>query len=267
MNRIHRRYLQRRGFTLVEVMVAIAVLAILCGLTYASMAYSLEAQDRSRRLHDRYHAARLTMERLKKELGMAFISLHQSEDKRTKTVFEGDRSRLLFVSSSHEPIQRDARQSDQVELEYFLTRKDGEEVLMRRIKHRLDDRPGKGGREEVMVSGVKDLRFEYYDPDQVRWRSDWTVRVEDAEEMRVKLKAVRAQGDQVKDALEGRGDVVETLGEGVVDKKVEDAETELLDELFLPSRVRIRLVLVDDEDREYTLETQAEVPMRDPLWY
>ena len=43
--------------------------------------------------------------------------------------------------------------------------------------------------------------------------------------------------------------------------------TDLLDDLFLPVRVRIRLVLIDDTDREYVLETQAEVPMKEPLWY
>ena len=257
----------RRGMTLVEIMIAVAVLGILSALTYSAMTYSIEAQERTRRLHERYHAARLTLERLKRELSMAFISLHQAPDKRTKTVFEGERSRILFMSTSHEPIQRDVHQSDQVEIEYSLQSGEEGQELVRRIKHHIDDRPGKGGNEEVMVSGVKDLRFEYYDEQGARWRSDWTVRVEDAEEMRVKLKAVRAQGELAKGALEGRGAAVETLGENVVDKKMDDAETDLLDDLFLPVRVRIRLVLIDDTDREYVLETQAEVPMKEPLWY
>ena len=258
---------QKRGMTLIEMMVALAIVGILSAMTYASMSYAMEAQERSRMVHGRYHAARLTLERLKRELSTAFLSLHQSEDKRTITTFEGDRSRVLFVSSSHEPIQRNARQSDQVEIEYKLERMDGDQVLVRRVKQYIDDSPGKGGHEEVVVTGVKAFFIEYYDKNKEDWRSDWSVRVEDAEEMRVKLKALRAQGDAVKESLEGRGAAVEALGDTAVDKAVDDAEEELLDDIYLPNRVRVRLVLVDMTEREYILETQCEIPVVEPLWY
>jgi hypothetical protein len=97
------------------------------------------------------------------------------------------------------------------------------------------------------------------------------VRVDDASEMRTALKLVREQGEaikgQIEEAVGGASPVASVLGDALVDKKMEDAQGGLLDELFLPSRVRIRLVLLDDEGREYVLQTQAEIPMTEPLWY
>ncbi len=261
----------RRGLTLVEVMTAIAVLSLVGLMTFGSVSYSLDSQERSRRLHERYHAGRLTLERIKKELSMAFVSLHQHEDKRTVTLFEGDRSKLLFNSLAHQPIQRNTSQSDQVEIEYRFDTVDGEGVVIRRVKHHIDSRPGKGGTEEIVVKGVDDLRFEYYDRDKESWRDDWDVRVDDATEMRTALKLVRQQGDAIKgevDAASGDANPIASVaGEAIVDKKMDEAQGALLEELYLPTRVRIRLVLEDETDRQYLLESQAEITMFEPLWY
>jgi type II secretion system protein J len=257
--------------TLMEVMAAVAIMGLLGALTYGSISFSLQSQERSRRLHERYHAARLTLERMKKELSMAFVSLHQHEDKRTVTLFEGDRSKLIFNSLSHQPIQKNTGQSDQVEIEYRLDSVDGEDVIIRRIKHHVDGSPGKGGNEEIVVTGVDDLRFEYYDQDKESWRDDWDVRVDDATEMRTALKLVREQGDAIKgqvDAAAGDANpIASVVGEAIVDKKMDEAQGLLLDDVYLPPRVRIRLVLEDDNDRQYLLETQAEITMFEPLWY
>ena len=263
--------LSQRGLTLVEVMTAIAVLSLVGLMTFGSVSYSLDSQERSRRLHERYHAGRLTLERLKKELSMSFVSLHQHEDKRTVTLFEGDRNKIIFNSLSHQPIQKNTSQSDQVEIEYRLDTVDGEGVIVRRVKHHIDSRPGKGGVEEIVAKGVDDLRFEYYDSDKEDWRDDWDVRVEDAAEMRTALKLVRQQGDSIKgdvDAAAGEANPIASVaGEAMVDKAMDDAQGALLEELYLPKRVRIRLVLEDETERQYLLETQAEIRMFEPLWY
>ena len=56
---------------------------------------------------------------------------------------------------------------------------------------------------------------------------------------------------------------------GEADKVVDEAQAELMDGLFLPSRVRVRLVLEDPEDEtaEHVMETQVEVTMIEPHWY
>jgi hypothetical protein len=138
------------------------------------------------------------------------------------------------------------------------------------VKYHIDDRPGRGGREELLVAGVKELELEYYDKFREDWRNDWDVEVEDAEEMRLKLKqlnSVREQAEGVRDDEQAgiAGVVVADQVEGQVD----EAQLELMEGMFLPSRVRIRLVMEDPEDaqEEHVLETQVEITMVEPLWY
>ena len=50
-------------------------------------------------------------------------------------------------------------------------------------------------------------------------------------------------------------------GESAIDK----IENEVLDQLFLPERVRIRLVLEDGDDRRYPMETQVELMVTEPF--
>lgn len=264
-----------RGMTLIEVMVASA-LWVLTGTLVAGIMFStLTTQNNILDLQGRYHGARVALDRLRKEITTAFVSLHQSEERRTRTVFIGQRDSITFNTSSHEPMQKNARQSDQLEVEYRVgtVRDDkGNNVkgLIRRVKYHIDDRPGRGGREELLVAGVKELELEYYDKFREDWRNDWDVEVEDAEEMRLKLKqlnSVREQAEGVRDDEQAgiAGVVVADQVEGQVD----EAQLELMEGMFLPSRVRIRLVMEDpeDEQEEHVLETQVEITMVEPLWY
>lgn len=260
----------RRGMTLIEVMVSVAILALMGVLIYSTLAMTIKAQRRATAIQERYHAARVTLERLRRELSMAFVSLHQAEDKRTQTLFEGDRDRLDFDTMAHEAMAPDSHQSDQMEVGYRLDNVDGLPVLVRREKLHIDDRPGRGGREEVICEGVKDLRFEYFDMAAEDWRSDWKVRIEDAVDKRIALKTVRelasATQANVSTATGGNA-LAEVLAESATDSAADTQQTDLLDGLFLPNRVRIHLVLEDGDGGEYTLETQAEIHLTQPLWY
>lgn len=264
-----------RGMTLIEVMVASA-LWVLTGTLIAGIMFStLTTQNNILDLQGRYHAGRVALDRLRRELTTAFVSLHQSEEKRTRTVFIGQSDGITFNTSSHEPMQKNAHQSDQLEVEYrvgVVRTEDGKSVkgLIRRVKHHIDDRPGKGGREELLVEGVKELELEYFDKFRERWQSDWDVEVDDAEEMRVRLKqlnSVREQADGVRD--DEQAGVAGVVAADLVDGQVDEAQLELMEGMFLPSRVRIRLVMEDPEDNEFehVLETQVEITMVEPLWY
>ncbi len=267
----------QRGMTLIEVAIAISILAVMGVLTYGGIVITIRSQERAEALQERYHTARVALERMRRELGMAFVSLHQADDKRTQTLFEGERDEIVFTTSAHVPIRKDAHESDQVEVEYRVDRVDGEYALVRRVKLHVDDRPGRGGVEEVVAFGVERLELEYFDKAREDWTDDWKVRIEDAEEKRIQLKTVREQQEAIKGQLSqaggqnnAAGAVASALADPLVDNAAEEASNELLEGLFLPSRVKIRLRLSQpDEDRRdpLVLETQAELPMTDPLWY
>lgn len=258
-----------RGMTLLEVMVAVALLALMGVLVYSSLVITIKSQQRAELLQERYHGARVFLHRVKRELSMAYLSLHQAEDQRTQTLFDGGSDQVIFNTSAYEPIRRDAHESDQLELEYRLDRDDeGEPAIVRRVKYHVDDRPGKGGDEEVVLRGVAEFELSYYDKAKEDWRDEWEVTIEDAQEKRAIMKEIekaREAAENVRnDDASGVAGIAAAEG---MDKLIDKAESETLEDIFLPNRVRIRLVLKDDEDQEYILETQTEIRVTDPLWY
>ena len=133
MNRIRDR---RPGMTLLEILVAVALLGMMGMLVYGSLAITIRSQRQAEVLQERYHSARVFLQRIKRELTSSFGSLHQADDQRTKTGFMGETDQIIFNTSAYEPIRRNAHESDQVEVEYRLDRdEDGEPAIIRRMKH------------------------------------------------------------------------------------------------------------------------------------
>ena len=76
---------------------------------------------------EREHEVRLALERMAREISMAFLSAHRDCDTpKTKTIFKTSNSsigtRLDFTSFSHLKLHADANESDQNELSYFVDR-------------------------------------------------------------------------------------------------------------------------------------------------
>lgn len=271
---------RQRGMTLIEIMVAVGIWGMMGTLVAGIMFSTISTQQSVMDLQERFHGGSVALDRLRKELTMAFVSLHQAEDRRTRTVFLGEGNRIVFDTAAHEPLTRNARQSDQLEVEYRVDTVKGHngktvKALIRRVKFHIDDRPGSGGREEILVEGVKELELSYFDKFRERWTNDWDVEIDDAQEMRVRLKQVQAARDKVDEARDAPSDgnialdALTVAAAGEADKTVDEAHAELMDGLFLPSRVKVRLVLEDPEDdaEEHVMETQVEITMIEPLWY
>jgi general secretion pathway protein J len=88
----------------------------------------------------------------------------------------GSGDRIDFTSFSHHRLYRDAHESDQNELSYFVTRHPDDSsinVLARREQSRVDDDPRRGGRVQILVEDVKGFELEYYDPLSDEWQDTW----------------------------------------------------------------------------------------------
>lgn len=265
----------QRGMTLLEVLVASSLAVLLGTLTYGVVSTTVSTQDSAIFIQNRFNAARVSIERMRRELTMAFVSLHQADDKRTKTMFQGSKDRLVFDTAAHEPLTKDSRMSDQIEVEYRLERvqstDDPDEqvqALVRRVKYHIDANPGEGGKEEVLVENVKSLEFEYFDKYREDWTDDWDVTIDDAVDMRERLKQLQ----QLRESVDAVREDEQTGVAGVVvadeaDKQVDDAQLELLDGMVLPSRVKMKLVLEDREGYIFPMQSQVEITMTEPLWY
>jgi general secretion pathway protein J len=172
----------RAGMTLIEVMVAMSMFAAVGALVYGGFAQTSRAKKVLEGELDRYHEIRVTLERMVKELSMAYVSIHQNQSASLQTMRtqlvgkdSGFGDRLDFTSLSHTRLYRDAKESDQNELSYFLTdAPDGDgKVLARRMQPRIDDHPDEGGRVEIMLENVLEFDVEYLDPVTWEWLKSW----------------------------------------------------------------------------------------------
>lgn len=165
-----------------ELMISIGILAIIAGLVYGSFSPIWRAREEVEIQADRYHAIRLAMERMRRDITMAFISdrydFKNYRERPSHFVGEhaGNRDTLRFTTLSHERLYVDARESDQVVVEYRVDNDPHDRsklALIRRVKTVIDDAPERDGREVVLVSGVTGLTFEYWDVQKEEWITEW----------------------------------------------------------------------------------------------
>jgi len=173
----------RRGFTLLEVILAVTVLALVGTMVYGG--FSQTALNKARVEGDVDHSriVHMALERMTRELSMAFVSTHvnPSLDLRVvDTAFvgkdHGREDRIDFTSFSHRRLFRNARESDQNEISYFVTEHPDDsdtQVLARREQNRIDDDPRRGGKSQILVENVEEFNVEYYDPLLSEWVETW----------------------------------------------------------------------------------------------
>jgi general secretion pathway protein J len=176
---------ESRGLTLIELLIAVAITAIIGTLVYGSFDRTYQSREFVLRAQERYHTARLALERMSREVASAFVYDCRKLDsptgeQRQQTLFkvepEGKVSRMTFTSFSHLRLFRDVRESDQNVVSYYgkPDRRQGRQLnLMRREKTRIDERPEEGGREQVLCPDVLSLQIELWDENKQDWVESW----------------------------------------------------------------------------------------------
>jgi len=173
----------RRGFTLIEVLIAVGVLAMISTLIYGAFSGLRTSKEGVSRLSGRYHEGRQAIARIARELQSAYVSLHRPLDQSTqvvKTAFIGKRGspadRLDFNSFSNRRFDRDSHESDQCEISYFGSpdpKRSSVVDLARRVSKQLDLEPEKGGRVDVLATDIDLFELSYLDPMTGMWTEDW----------------------------------------------------------------------------------------------
>jgi len=217
----------RRGFTLLEVMIAVAVLAMIGGITWKAFDGAYDLKFRVERAEERDQTARAALDRMAREISMTFLSEHYDRKRfrERPTLFrlrDGRREAdLIFTSFAHERLHVDAKESDQALFEYSVgpDPKDGSKRdLFRRVKPLLDEDPERGGEKAVLAEGVVAFSVEAWEPKDREWRAEWNSNGAD-----------RTGG------------------------------------VLVPPRVRLILTIRDEEGREKTYTTQSKIFLTQPL--
>ncbi len=214
-----------RGFTLVEVMVAAGITAVMGVMVMGAFSRAYQAKELADAQDERFSVARVALTRMAREVSEAFLSDHYDRKRfRDPPTFfrgkdRGERDDLLFTTMTHERLVRDAKESDEAVVEYTVEADPdhpGEQALFRREKARLDEDPERGGAKAVVCEHVTTFDVQYWDWKRQEWAREW------------------------------------------VTNSAERGNT-------LPTRVKVRLGLKMPDGKEQVFETQARVAIPRPL--
>jgi len=167
------------GFTLLEVMIALAILAGMSLATFMATNQTLQSKENTEARDETNHSVALAMRRMSDDLNMAVIVkskdlLGQNFD--GEYAFEGADERVDFVSFSHLRYVKDAKESDVVEISYYLAPmpdSPDKKVLMRRESTQVDKNLQEGGASYPILENVDAFSLEYLDPKSGDFKKVW----------------------------------------------------------------------------------------------
>jgi general secretion pathway protein J len=172
-----------RGMTLLEVLVSLGVMAMISLLIYGAF----DSMSRGRRGEalraDRARQGRDAIERIAHELQGAFLSAHtpqiQALITRNTGFFVENSSqfdRIDFTAFAHRRVTKDAKESDQAEIGYFVVKDpdvDGKMDLVRREQAPIDFDYKRGGVVNVLAEDVEKFDLRFLDPLTGQWVESW----------------------------------------------------------------------------------------------
>ena len=212
------------GFTLLEIMIAVAILATITVLTWASLQQTFRTKSSVETRMSRYRVGRLAMDRILRDVQMAYLSKNvvPGTEQMPRTYFDGvrkaDIDELRFTYFGHQRLYADSKEADTAAVGYFglHDRVDSRKLSLwrketRRIQtDRFENIPGET---EVICDDVVRLELSYYHPDRKEWLESWRT----------------------------------STADGFPDR--------------LPSRVRIKLIIHDDRGQDLAFSSEVRIAM------
>lgn len=178
-----RRRAGQRGVTLLEIMISMAVMAMISLLIYGAFD-SISRGRRGEALRsDRARQGRDAMERMTRELQSAFLSLHTPSSPALVTRTTGfyaqsssQYDRVDFTAFAHRRVNAEAKESDQAEIGYFVAQDpavDGKMDLVRREEAPIDFDFKRGGVVNVLAEDVERFDIKFLDSMTGNWTETW----------------------------------------------------------------------------------------------
>jgi general secretion pathway protein J len=188
----------KAGFTLLELIVAVTVLAFMTILLYGAFSGMKRTRDGLTRVQDRYREGRLALSRIVRDLQGAYVSQHLPINQQIttlKTAFIGSQAtpadRLDFNTFTNIRRDRDSHVSDQLEVSYFAepsVESSGTTDLVRRSSQYLDLKPEAGGRIDIVATDIDLFDLSFLDPTTSQWLDTWDTTQATGQQNRMPLQ-------------------------------------------------------------------------------
>ena len=173
------------GMTLIEIMVAMAILGFIMLLVWSSTSQSLRSKERTEARDQIFHSGRVVMNKLLDDLSMSFLTPSASgvpgQEEKLMTYFigkdNGEQDSIKFTSFSHLRLFANGKESDQCQVLYAMERTTNEDEkgfkLMRSEIPWLDYKSEIETKSYELAYNVKSFELEYYDTRKDEWVKEW----------------------------------------------------------------------------------------------
>jgi general secretion pathway protein J len=215
------------GFTLIEVMLALAILAFLTTIMWGSFSKMARDKKALEASQERLHTVRVALMRMSRELEMAYLSENQDTSLAYKPTFMVGSSQaavddMSFSAFAHQRLRGGLAEGDTSVITYYGARDpDDPRVtnLMRRETRRLqaEDPATLPGEAYVLCPDIASVKYSFYDFRKKEWEREWNTNTVGAD--------------------------------------------------FLPSHIRITLTVIDEKGRELPFSTDARINMTEKAAY
>lgn len=176
----------RRGMTLMEVMLAIGILAILAGVGWSSLEDAIEMNDILSKGDITTRSSRVAFDRMRRELQLAFLTPNKGNLEVYQTVFvgtDGDPDTLWFATLAHKRLYKDSRECDQAEVSLWVDDAPRDmgpgDILYHRESPRIDGLPDEDGRIWPLAYHVETFNLRYLNSKTFEWVDEWDSRSPD----------------------------------------------------------------------------------------
>ena len=162
----------RRGMTLIEVMLAVGILAAVMAAGWGSYIAATTNQQRMQEINDRLHGVEQAVNRIVRDMSTAFITAHGDDDSQTEiryqTGFLVTFDRVDVTSMGYVRMFRNEKVGDQSEISYYLKdmrNSDGDlaTYLVRREQAPINDDFTRGGTILPLLDHVLSFKLSYWD--------------------------------------------------------------------------------------------------------
>lgn len=171
---------RRAAMTLIEVVVALAILAVIGAMALGALASTLAARDALEANDHVQQSARVALGRITRDIELAWLHRDATTVNTYRTLFVGKDAdptdRMWFTTLNHHRLYRDARESDQTEVTIWLEDDPNDDdlyVLMHREAPRIDHEPDKQGVIYPLAYGVKRFTVRYLDGKSCEFLDEW----------------------------------------------------------------------------------------------
>ena len=215
------------GMTLLEIMLAIAILVVMMTLAWTTIANTSESKKQFEKYEERNHELRMAIGRVVRDFEHAYLSRNEDTNAvypRTMMVAKSG-SRLpdvKFSTLDHRVLWADANESEQTVISYMAhddPNRSGVTDWVRREQRRPSNlQPSEEAADyDILVHDIAGAKLEFWNWKNSEWQSTWDTTQIDGQ----------------------KG--------------------------FLPSRVRITLTTKGPDDKEYKVTTEARIWMQEVL--